>query len=179
MRPLFNMLNDKILLYWINEQKLNVEESMAAYNGRHGAKQFICGKPIRYGFKLWCLNTIHPMDTSCRQSLTKEREYDNSVVALGSTKHGISSLKNVQRFAQSERRHIQVPCPNAVIHFNKHTGGTDRMDQNTANKRVNIRIKKWWWPLFVLCLNTSTNNAWCLYRKSAAARQRSLDYLVS
>ncbi|GFR80160.1 PiggyBac transposable element-derived protein 3 [Elysia marginata] len=56
-------------------------------------------------------------------------------------------------------------------------GGTDRMDQNIANCRVNIRVKKWWWPLFVFCLNTSSHNAWCLYRKSAAAKQRSLDYL--
>ncbi|GFS22012.1 PiggyBac transposable element-derived protein 3-like [Elysia marginata] len=56
-------------------------------------------------------------------------------------------------------------------------GGTDRMDQNIANYRVNIRIKKWWWPLLVFCLNTFTNNACCLYRKTAAARQRRLDYL--
>ncbi|GFS19486.1 PiggyBac transposable element-derived protein 3 [Elysia marginata] len=56
-------------------------------------------------------------------------------------------------------------------------GGTDKMDQNIANCRVNIRTKKWWWPLFVFCLNTSTHNAWCLYRKSAAAKQRSFDFL--
>ncbi|GFN90168.1 PiggyBac transposable element derived 3 [Plakobranchus ocellatus] len=57
IKPLFNMLNDKYLLYWINGQNLNVHESMAPYYGRHGAKQFIHSKPIRYGFKQWCLNT--------------------------------------------------------------------------------------------------------------------------
>ena len=36
---------------------MNVDESMAPYYGRHGAKQFIRGKPIRYGYKIWCLNT--------------------------------------------------------------------------------------------------------------------------
>ena len=51
-RPLFNMLNEKYQLYWVNEQKLDVDKSMAPYYGRHGAKQFIRGKPIRYGFKL-------------------------------------------------------------------------------------------------------------------------------
>ncbi|GFO18466.1 PiggyBac transposable element-derived protein 3-like [Plakobranchus ocellatus] len=86
---------------------------------------------------------------------------DNSVVTLGFTKHGISPLKNVQRFSQSEKRHIQVPCPDAVIRYKKHMGGTDRMDQNIVNYRVHIRIKKWWWPLFVFCLNTSTHNVWC------------------
>ena len=104
---------------------------------------------------------------------------DNSVVTLGSTKHGIAPLKNVQRFFQSEKKHIQVPYPDAVVQYNKNMGGTDRMDQNIANHRVNIHMKKWWWPLFVFCLNTSTRNAWCLYRKSAAAKQRSLDYLGS
>ncbi|GFO28785.1 PiggyBac transposable element-derived protein 3-like [Plakobranchus ocellatus] len=67
---------------------------------------------------------------------------DNSGVTLGSTKHGISPLKNVQRFSQSEKRHIQVPCPDAVIQYNKHMSGTDQINQNIANYRVNIRIKK-------------------------------------
>ena len=34
-----------------------IDESMVPYFGRHGAKQFIRGKPIRFGFKLWCLAT--------------------------------------------------------------------------------------------------------------------------
>ena len=28
---------------------------MEPYFGHHGMKQFIRGKPIRYGFKFWCL----------------------------------------------------------------------------------------------------------------------------
>lgn len=30
---------------------------MVKYFGRHCCKQFICGKPIRFGYKIWCLNT--------------------------------------------------------------------------------------------------------------------------
>ena len=30
---------------------------MVPYFGRHSCKQFIRGKPIRFGYKLWCLNT--------------------------------------------------------------------------------------------------------------------------
>lgn len=30
---------------------------MIPYFGRHSAKQFMRGKPIRFGFKIWCLNT--------------------------------------------------------------------------------------------------------------------------
>ena len=32
-----------------------IDEAMEPYFGRHGLKQFIRGKPVRFGFKLWCL----------------------------------------------------------------------------------------------------------------------------
>ena len=57
IRPLYSMLNERFLLFWPPEQDLDVDESMIPYYGRHSAKQFIRGKPIRFGFKLWCLNT--------------------------------------------------------------------------------------------------------------------------
>lgn len=31
---------------------------MIAYYGRHSCKQFIRGKPIRFGYKVYCLNTF-------------------------------------------------------------------------------------------------------------------------
>lgn len=279
VRPLFSMLNEKFVKYWVPEENLDVDESMAPYYGHHGAKQFIRGKPIRYGFKVWCLNTpngylvqMEPYqgagtvqmrpnlgmggsvvmelasvlsDTGLSDSLTPEQHFsiyfdnlftspalltelkkegfdgtgtlranrtescplesvdsmkkkprgttdfrldtddnillvrwnDNNVVTVASTKHGVAPMKNVQRFSQSEKKFIQVPCPDAIMHYNKAMGGTDRMDQNVANYRVSMRKKKWWWPLFVFCLGTSTHNAWCLYRKSAAAQHEPLDYL--
>ena len=35
--------------------KLSIDESMVPYYGRHSAKMFIRGKPIRFGFKIWAL----------------------------------------------------------------------------------------------------------------------------
>ncbi|KAJ8936526.1 hypothetical protein NQ318_022614 [Aromia moschata] len=29
---------------------------MIEYYGRHGCKQYIHGKPIRFGYKVWCMN---------------------------------------------------------------------------------------------------------------------------
>lgn len=37
------------------EEHLYVDESMIPYYGRHYAKQFIRGKPIRFGFKNWAI----------------------------------------------------------------------------------------------------------------------------
>lgn len=36
---------------------MNYDESMVKYYGRHHCKQFIRGKPIRFGYKVWCLNS--------------------------------------------------------------------------------------------------------------------------
>jgi len=55
MRQLMAMLNERYLACASLEEHLCVDESMAPYFGRHGAKQFIRGKPVRFGFKFWCL----------------------------------------------------------------------------------------------------------------------------
>lgn len=57
VRPLLAMLNERFLLYFLKEKNLSIDESMIPYYGRHGAKQFIRGKPIRFGYKMWALTT--------------------------------------------------------------------------------------------------------------------------
>lgn len=34
---------------------LSIDEEMVPYFGRHSCKMYIRGKPIRFGYKLWCL----------------------------------------------------------------------------------------------------------------------------
>ena len=38
-------------------RKFSNDEAMEPYYGHHYMKQFIRGKPIRYGFKFWCMCT--------------------------------------------------------------------------------------------------------------------------
>jgi len=57
LRPLKNLLQHRFLKHFVPEQELNYDESMIKYFGRHSCKQFIRGKPIRFGFKAWCINT--------------------------------------------------------------------------------------------------------------------------
>ncbi|GFT70827.1 hypothetical protein NPIL_227581, partial [Nephila pilipes] len=40
-----------------NEQQLPVDESMVPYFGHHGYKQFIKGKTVKFGYRVWCLST--------------------------------------------------------------------------------------------------------------------------
>ncbi|XP_033228842.1 piggyBac transposable element-derived protein 3-like [Belonocnema kinseyi] len=41
--------------FGIFSHNLSIDEEMVPYFGRHSCKMYIKGKPIRFGFKLWCL----------------------------------------------------------------------------------------------------------------------------
>jgi len=53
---LINRLKSNFLKNFRPSPQLDYDESMVAYFGRHGCKQFIRGKPIRFGYKVWSLN---------------------------------------------------------------------------------------------------------------------------
>ena len=57
--PLLSMLNEKFINYFEFLKTMNpsIDESMVPYYGRQSAKQFICGKPIRFGYKMSVLTT--------------------------------------------------------------------------------------------------------------------------
>lgn len=54
VRPVFEELNKVNKTITIQEY-LAVDEMMIEYFVRHGFKQFIRGKPIRFGYKIWSL----------------------------------------------------------------------------------------------------------------------------
>jgi DNA excision repair protein ERCC-6 len=55
VRPIFDVLNNASSKWFKMDGKYSVDEMMVPYFGRHSSKQFIRGKPIRYGFKIWAL----------------------------------------------------------------------------------------------------------------------------
>lgn len=57
LRPLIEKLNQTILKYIPISSCMSIDESMIPYFGRNGCKQFIRGKPIRFGYKAWVLAT--------------------------------------------------------------------------------------------------------------------------
>lgn len=57
LRPLINILQRNFLKNFIPKQHLDYDESMIRYYGRHSCKQYIRGKPIRFGYKVWSLNS--------------------------------------------------------------------------------------------------------------------------
>ncbi|XP_046393650.1 piggyBac transposable element-derived protein 3-like [Ischnura elegans] len=57
LRPIMNMLKTRFLAMFRPEEHLDFDECMIEYFGRHPCKQFLRGKPIRFGYKVWSLNT--------------------------------------------------------------------------------------------------------------------------
>ena len=55
VRPLYNVINQRCLLFSSDLSFVCVDESMIPYYGRHSTKQRIVGKPVRMGYKMWVL----------------------------------------------------------------------------------------------------------------------------
>lgn len=55
IRPLLDIMNKKFMQFGIWAEDMSIDEQMVPYFGRHSCKMFIRGKPIRFGYKLWCL----------------------------------------------------------------------------------------------------------------------------
>ena len=78
--PIYDTLNSALVQYGIFHKFLSVDESMVPYYGRHSCKMFIRGKPIRFGYKIWCL--CGENDYSYHLSIYTGKS-DNSVAPLG------------------------------------------------------------------------------------------------
>lgn len=55
LRPFFDQLNKKFMQFGVFSTNLSIDEQMVPYFGRHSCKMYLKGKPVRFGFKLWCL----------------------------------------------------------------------------------------------------------------------------
>lgn len=55
LRPFFDLVNKRNLQFGLFTFNLSIDEQMVPYFGRHSCKMYIKGKPVRFGFKLWCL----------------------------------------------------------------------------------------------------------------------------
>ena len=57
VKPLYDILNKKLRRFGVVHEDLSIDDSRhwTTYYERHSCKQFIRGKPIRFGYKLWVL----------------------------------------------------------------------------------------------------------------------------
>lgn len=271
VRPLINEMNKQCKINFVTEQNISIDESMVPYHGRHGAKQYLHGKPVKFGYKIWVaatrlgyvvafdpyqgknstvlatksslglggsvvcqlvkelpnyenlhyhivfdnfftslkllhhlqgmgiaatgtlranrdgkapLKPIKEMEKTNRgthdsvvdktSNMCLTRWKDNKTVTVASTFTGSNPIGSTKRFVRAERQRKTIPIPKAVQVYNKMMGGIDRFDQNVAFYMINIRSKKWWWPIFRFILDMALQNAYQLYRLQSGVEQLDL-----
>ena len=55
IRRYTDLLNSKYAQFGVFAHNLSIDEQMVPYFGRHTCKMFMQGKPVRFGFKIWCI----------------------------------------------------------------------------------------------------------------------------
>ncbi|XP_046806454.1 piggyBac transposable element-derived protein 3-like [Lucilia cuprina] len=198
LRPLFDILNRKFLQFGVWDEKLSIDEQMVPYFGRHSCKMFIRGKPIRFGYKFWCLCSSSGYLYSFIPYCGSADQYNN-VVGLGADvvmrllsnveypmRHemagqqrghngnkfrsnlALAQCTTLEKKSTSKKnpeagKYVIYGQPTMLHNYNKGMGGVDLHDNAIQNYRVNIRGKKWYWPLWCTTLNSAVVNAWKLH----------------
>lgn len=65
--------------------------------------------------------------------------YDNRGVALATTFDSAQPMSHVTRFDRTSASRVEVPCPRAVLTYNKFMGGVDLLDGLVSYYRIKIR----------------------------------------
>ena len=52
VKPLLRMMNESCMENFIPEKNISIDESMVPYYRRHGCKQYIQNKPVKFSYKL-------------------------------------------------------------------------------------------------------------------------------
>ncbi|XP_068233365.1 piggyBac transposable element-derived protein 2-like [Palaemon carinicauda] len=89
---------------------------------------------------------------------------DNAVVSVVSNISPVYPLESLSRWSAKDKKKISVSRPYLIGDYNRHMGGTDRMDQNINCYRISIRMKKWWCPIFSWVIDATIQNCWLLHR---------------
>ncbi|CAK1554360.1 unnamed protein product [Leptosia nina] len=76
LRPVLESLGETFQKHYGMDEHYSVDESMIPYYGKHYAKQFIRGKPIRFGFKNWamCASTGYMLAFSLYTGKSSEKK---------------------------------------------------------------------------------------------------------
>ena len=91
---------------------------------------------------------------------------DNKPVIIASNCHAAKPYGQCERYSRLEHARVKVQIPKPVKLYNGSMGGTDRMDQNVSTYRINVRGKKWYYPIFSWTIDVAVQNAWLIHRKS-------------
>jgi len=96
---------------------------------------------------------------------------DNKIVTLLSTFVSTDPVEKVIRFSKTEKKKVELTCPNIVKVYNKHMGGVDLLDSLLGRYKIKMRTKKWYMRLFYHLLDVTIVNSWILHKRIIAQKK--------
>jgi len=111
----------------------------------------------------------------CMTSIKKHEVFaacwrDNKIVNLLSTFADIDPITSVKRFSKTEKKQIEIECPNIVNVYNKHMGGVDLLDSLLGRQKIKIRSRKWYLRIFYHLLDVTVVNSLILHKRIIAQK---------
>jgi len=110
------------------------------------------------------------------QQILLVRWNDNSVVTVATNNGMIEPLAGAKRYNRKEKKTVLIPQPKVIAEYNQHMGGVDLHDNGICNYRINVKGKKWWWPLFVNLIDSVIVNSWKIYNLANKSKMTQLDF---
>ena len=84
VRPLLDKLIEQCLANYLPEQSVKIVESMVPYFGRHGSKQYMRNKPVKFAYKFWVAATLLGYAIQFYPYAGMDENYDSNVGLGGS-----------------------------------------------------------------------------------------------
>ena len=84
VRPLIDRLNEQCHKNYLPEQSVSIDEPMVPYFGRHGCKQYMRNKPVKFGYKFWVAATPLGYAIQFYPYAGKDEKYDCNLGLGGS-----------------------------------------------------------------------------------------------
>uniref|UniRef100_A0A8C5EFR8 PiggyBac transposable element-derived protein domain-containing protein n=1 Tax=Gouania willdenowi TaxID=441366 RepID=A0A8C5EFR8_GOUWI len=110
----------------------------------------------------------------CEGQLVFVKWMDTREVSVCSTIHPAVSEETVRRKVKDRDRHWAVrniPCPAAIMAYNKHMGGADLSDQLIQYYSAHRKTARWYKTVLLHFLDIATTNAYILHRELSNAKE--------
>ncbi|XP_068240932.1 piggyBac transposable element-derived protein 3-like [Palaemon carinicauda] len=146
LRPLMNHLNTKFAMAYPMDQHISLDEAMIEYFGRRGCKQCIRNKPVRFGFKAWCLNSslgyLATFDVYQGTAFGLDRHYEERLGKGGGTSMILfeklpSHIKDIPVRFYFYNYFTSLPLVNHLREINYGATGTIRDNRITKTCPIN------------------------------------------
>nr|XP_050043543.2 piggyBac transposable element-derived protein 3-like [Dermacentor andersoni] len=103
--------------------------------------------------------------------LSCTRWQDTRAVTLLSSFVGTQPATSVSRYDRQKKERSEIPCPAAITIYNKHMGGVDLLNSLISIYRPYLRLKRYYFRVFLHILDLTTVNAWLLYKRNVMKKR--------